>query len=89
MTSLTRLRTFDHFQLLGMIDMIKPMSVLLLELGKSLLTLGNMLFTLIFIKHYVDNKDIVSLIVGVISFIALYFTAIKLIKKADKKREIN
>ncbi len=48
------------------------MGTLLLEFGKSLFALANMVFTLVFLKSFWDYNDTRGLIIGIVVWISSY-----------------
>ncbi len=62
------------------------MENLVLEFSKSLFSLANMIFTLIFLKSFWDNNDINSLEIGFFIWGMIYFIATTCILLEENKR---
>ena len=66
------------------------MGELVLEFSKSLFSLANMIFTLVFLKSFWDNNDINSLEIGVFIWSILYFMAATgIILEKNRRRKEN
>lgn len=57
------------------------------ELGKSILTLANMLSVLVFFRSYSEKHDSIDLIFGILVLIVFYGAALSLIGLSESKGE--
>ena len=59
------------------------------EFGKSLLSLANILYGLIYLKNFIDKHDYLFFIIGTIVFAVLYFIGLLHINQSKKELKNN
>jgi hypothetical protein len=63
------------------------MKITLQETGKSIQAFANVVTTIIFLKHFWDYHDLSSMLMALVIWFGLYFTAIGILILSEKIKE--